>query len=185
MTRRAPCLLLLAALALGACAGAPPAARRPLVGRPGVPLPVAILGAQYTLPTRLDVDDHRDDPGLFVLAFTDRITRCEGFLLFEEVGAAERHEEYVAGKIDALSADWAARQVRAVPKAELAPMLGQQARVSLFELSNDQAAAGAALLDRHFPEQRLSVVAYAFCDDLALVRPQLEALTALVDTQRR
>lgn len=185
MTRPAIWML---ALLLAACATAKPAAesgKRPLPREPDKDLIVPILAARYTLPPRLDVDDHRDDPGTFLFSFVDRVTRCEGFFLFETVSQAAQHDQYIQEKTAALHADWKANGLAVTQRLESLQLLGQAAHATIFEVAAPDGAARAALVDRHFPEQNLSVVNYTFCPDPNLLAPQLEVVAQVVGSQKR
>ncbi len=185
---RAACLLA-ALLALASCATAPKPPpepqKAPLAREPGRPLEVAILAARYTLPPRIDVDDHRDDPGSYLFSFVDRVTRCEGFFLFETVSQGAVHDQYVQEKTAALTTDWKGQGLAVTQRLESLQMLGQQAHVTVFDVQGADGSARAALVDRHFADQNLSVVNYTFCADPGLLAGQLGAIVEVVDSQKR
>jgi len=183
------CALVLHAAALAACASAPrpppePEAA-PLSREPGQPLEVSILAARYTLAPRIDVPDHTDAPGTYLFSFVDRVTRCEGFFLFETVSQQAVHDQFVQEKTAALHADWQAQGLAVSQRLESLPLLGQPAHVTVFDVAGTDGAARAALVDRHVPEQNLSVVNYTFCADPGLLASQLEAVASVVNSQKR
>lgn len=180
-----------ATLAFAACATtsqpAPTAepAKAPLAREPGNPLEVPILAARYTLPPRIDVDDHQDAPGNYLFSFVDRITSCEGFFLFETVSQAAVHDQYVQEKTTALNADWKKNSLAVTQRLESMTLLGQQAHVTVFDVQGTDGSARAAMVDRHFADQNLSIVAYVFCADPGLLTNQLQAVADVVNSQKR
>ena len=185
MNRASP--MLLAALLFAACATAKPVAPQsaPLAREAGKPLTVPILAAQYTLAPRIDVDDHRDDPGTYMFSFVDRVTRCEGFFLFETVSQPAIHDQYVQEKTAALRADWQAQSLAVTQRLESMKLLGQEAHVTVFDVVGADGSSRAALVDRHFNDQNLSIINYTFCSDPGLLASQLEALAEVVNSQKR
>jgi len=193
---------LAAILMLSACATAQlPAepAKAPLVREAGKPLIVPILAARYTLDHRIDVDDHRDTPGSFTFSFVDRVTRCEGYFLFETVSRPEPHEQYVKEKREALLADWQSLGLEVSEKLEEVELLGQKGRGKLedfelqghkgraivFDIRGSDGMVRAALVDIHVSEQNLSIVNYTFCADPGLMKGQLEAIVEVINSQRQ
>jgi hypothetical protein len=184
MTRLAICALF--ALSLLCCATTKPAEKKnPLPHEAGKPLQVSILGAQYTLQPRIEVDDHSDEPGMFLFTFVDRVTRCEGYMLFQTVGVPSIHEKYVADKTAILRAEWETQQVVVTPQPSTVKVLDADGRVTIFELAKAEVHARAALFDRHVVEQNLSVLGYTFCEDPGLIQSQLQALAEVVNSQKR
>ncbi|HEY3447428.1 MAG TPA: hypothetical protein VGK67_13740 [Myxococcales bacterium] len=177
------------ALALASCATTakppPEPEKAPLAREPGKPLEVAILAARYTLPPRIDVDDHRDAPGNYLFSFVDRVTSCEGFFLFETVSQPAVHDQYVQEKTAALHADWRSQNLAVTQRLESLKLLGQDAHVTVFDVQGTDGAARAGLVDRHFADQNLSVVNYTFCADPGLLPSQLEAVAEVVNSQKR
>jgi hypothetical protein len=184
LTRTALLAAALAALA-GCAAVRTTDARKPLAHPPGKALEVEVLGAQYTFPSRLDIEDHEDAPGHFTVVYTDHLTRCEGFVMFETIGTASLHDNYVRQKVASLRDGFSSAQIQVVERRRPVQLLGREASATVLDLTNqgDQAAAG--LLAHHFQDQNLSVVGYTFCDDSNLLETQLQALAAVVNSQKR
>ncbi|MGC4121708.1 MAG: hypothetical protein QM765_45455 [Myxococcales bacterium] len=188
MRRPAPLLAVLA-LSLWSCATTKPQPaepqKAPLAREPGKPLEVPILAAKYTLPPRIDVDDHRDEAGSYLFSFVDRVTRCEGFFLFETVSQAAVHDQYVQEKTAALHADWKSQNLGVTQRLESLQLLGQEAHVTIFDVQGTDGSARAAMVDRHFADQNLSVVSYTFCTDPGLLAGQLAAVAEVVNSQKK
>ena len=180
--------LLLPLLAAAACARAkapPEPQKAPLVHQGNNSLEVSILAARYTLAPRIDVDDHRDDPGSFMFSFVDRVTRCEGFFLFETVSQPAVHDQYVQGKIAGLVADWQSQKLAVSQRAESLKLLDQDARVTVFDVTGSDGSVRAAIVDHHFADQNLSIVNYTLCADPGLFASQLQAVAQVVNSQKR
>ena len=186
MNRFATCTIALLALALASCATPKPVeTKKPLAHEPGKPLQVSMLGAQYTLDPRIEVEDHSDEPGMFLFTFVDRVTRCEGYMNFQTIGVPAIHEKYIVDKTAALRSEWEAEQVKVTPEPSTVKVLAADARVTVFALDKGEVHARAALFDRHVAEQNLSVSGYAFCEDPGLIKAQLEAMAEVVNSQKR
>lgn len=186
--RLTPLLAALALLASCATTAQPKPtgpAKAPLAREPGQPLTVQILAAKYTLAPRIDVDDHRDDPGTYMFSFVDRVTRCEGFFLFETVSQPSVHEQYVQEKTTALRAEWQAQNLAVTQRLEAMKLLGQDAHVTVYDVVGTDGSARAALVDRHFGDQNLSIINYTMCADPGLLASQLEAIAEVVNSQKR
>jgi hypothetical protein len=183
-SRFASSVLLLGMVGLLGCA-TPSRAKKPLTGEAGKPIPVSILAAHYLVPSQIDVQDHNDLPGQFVFEYVDRVTRCEGYFLFETVGTPRVHETYVKEKIESLRKDWETAGVGVVQRDETLKLLDADGRVTVLELTKAGDSASAALVDHHFPDQNLAVVAYTFCSDPGLLKSQVQTLAAVVNSQKR
>ncbi|MBI5545038.1 MAG: hypothetical protein HY901_14195 [Deltaproteobacteria bacterium] len=187
MNRVGSWMLAWTGAALFACTTPRPApeTKAPLLpSEAGQPLMVPILAARYTVPPRFDVEDHQEAPGTYLFSFVDRVSRCEGFLFFETNSDAALHEQFVLQKTEALRADWEAQHLGVSQRPETLPILGKDARVTVFEVVASDGSARAALADRHVAEQNLSLLGYVFCDDPGLLRSQLETVAEVINSQQ-
>ncbi len=184
-----PRLAVAVALLCAACRTPPapqptPEPPKPRLAEPGKETDLSILGATFRLPARLTIDDYRDDPGSFFMNFQDRVTRCVGFLLFESVSQPQAHEDFVLEKGTALRAEWDANGVQVTHHVGSVQLLGQPARTLVFDVASSEASARAALFDRHFASENLSLVGYVFCDDPGLYASQMTAIAAFVNSRK-
>jgi len=180
--------VLLFSLALCACVTTKPPAepqKAPIVREAGKPLTLTILAAQYTLAPRFEVDDHQDNPGSFLFSFADRVTRCEGFFLFETVSQPAAHEQYVRNKSATFLADWKSLGLAVSERREPLELLGHQCRSALFDIKGIDGLVRSALIDCHLADQNLSIVSFAFCADPALMTGQLAAVVEVINSQKQ
>ena len=57
--------------------------------------------------------------------------------------------------------------------------------LTVFDVAGPDGSARAALVDRHFAGQNLSIVNYTFCADPGLLASQLQAVAQVVNSQQR
>ncbi len=184
MTRLLP---LFAALALTACATLPRA--NPLVNdKPGQPMTVPILAAQYTVPGQLQVTDHETEPGVWKGSFVDNVTRCEGWLHFETLSNGAELESWMNQIIDEESK--AAQQKGFSTKSTHTPtsLLGKSGRTSRLVIANPsdpKDSASVVFLSGHVTDQKLALASRIWCNDEGLVDDEVKTVAAIFESQKR
>lgn len=154
----------------------------PLSRTPGQPAPVTILGHNYTVPARLDVPHFETVPGRVHMVFEDNVTRCQGDVLFETVGDVAAHDEFILQLTN--------ERVKSISKAGInydrketkSEVWAQDARVTTFELTDDNEKARHVIWDVHSDSQQLSVVSEILCLDANLMDGQLKAVVGFVNS---
>lgn len=176
-----------AVLVLSACAASKAAGRvpTPIQREHGKPVELPILGATYSFPAHLDLPDHQDDPGRYILDYVDRITRCTGWMHFETVTALDAHQSYTRNEMAKYQQDWEADQVRVETRVDQVKLLNQDARQTTFSLTREDQKAAAAYFDHHIEANNLSMIGYAFCEDPKLLAQTVDAVKAVMNSQRR
>ena len=166
---------------LAACATAPtkPAAA------PN-PTQVVAVGATYQIPPFLAVHDIDDKPGATNFDFDDNVTRCSGHAIFETVGNAKDHDDYVKDKLLSVVEDtWKKDGATFTPSQSTVPMLGASARVTSYVVKKGDDTTGSAIVDHHFADQVLSIVFAFDCPEPGVISKELENLARVVDSQKK
>lgn len=154
----------------------------PLSRTPGQPAPVTILGHNYTVPARLDVPHFETVPGRVHMVFEDNVTRCQGDVLFETVGDAAVHDEFILQLTNERVKSISKAGINYERKETKSEVWAQDARVTTFELTDDKEKARHVIWDVHSDAQQLSVVSEILCLDAALMEGQLKAVVGFVNS---
>jgi len=102
----------------------------------------------------------------------------------QQLAALAQQQSDAQQRIEGLKAVWDDRHIGVSQRLEALKVLDQDARVTIFEVAAASQTARAALVDKHFAALNLSLQGYLFCDDPGLVKSQLEAVAAFVNTRK-
>jgi hypothetical protein len=150
--------------------------------RPGDAIPVTILGESYSVPPRLDVEDFRSEPGVTHLVFTDNINRCEGHILFETVGDAKIHDDYVRTSAKDRERILTEQGLNFKTTTVNYPIRAETGRLITFDISGGNAHVKQAILDVHLNARHLSIFGEIGCLDGALMDAQVAALRGFIES---
>lgn len=162
------------------CATVPTRAPQPIPRVAGKPLALEILGHRYTVPKRLDVVDHLEQPGIYVVKLQDRINRCETEMLFVTTTNREKHEKAFHAATDAEVAGRREQGLVVDERTGSREVLGGRADLRTLFLSRGADHAASVHLALYVDERQLGISSHSFCDDQGFARMTADLQLELV-----
>ena len=147
------------------CATAPARVPQPIPRVAGKPLALEILGHRYAVPQRLDVVDHLEQPGIYVVKLQDRINRCQTEMLFVTTTDREKHEKAFHAATDAEVAGRRQQGLAVEERNGSREILGGRADLRTLYLSLGADRAASVHLALYVGERQLGISSHSFCDD--------------------
>jgi hypothetical protein len=171
-------------ISLVGCATAPVRAPKPIPHTPGKPLHLDILGYRYTVPERLNVQDHNRQPGIFAIAMQDTINRCRVELAFITTTQQEKVDKAFNAAADSAMARSRSAGLTVDERTKTRRIWNRQATIRTQYLSQREDQAALVYVGLYVPERQLGIHGHIFCDDHGFVDPATKLQFAFLETSR-
>jgi hypothetical protein len=171
-------------ITLVGCATAPVRVPRPIPHVPGKPLQLDILGYRYTVPERLNVQDHNRQAGMFVIAMQDTINRCRVELAFITTTQQEKVDRAFNDAADTAMEHSRRAGLTVDERTGTRKIWNRQATIRTQYLTQREDQAALAYVGLYVPERQLGIQGHIFCDDPGFVEPATKLQFAFLETSR-